>query len=92
MQLKQKRYIEIFIRRQKINQKQIHDFLEIKPSSMTKLIRLLQAKDLIRKEADPDDTRNRIIRLTERGMEIKRICIENMISEEIFFLKRKKLF
>ena len=72
---------------QKINQKQIHEFLEIKPSSMTKLVRLLQAKDLIRKEADPDDSRHRIIRLTDRGMEIKRICIENMNQAESYLLQ-----
>ncbi len=72
---------------QKINQKQIHEFLEIKPSSMTKLVRLLQAKDLIRKEADPDDSRNRIIKLTDRGMEIKRICIENMKQAESYLLQ-----
>jgi len=72
---------------QKINQKQIHEFLEIKPSSMTKLVRLLQAKDLIRKEADPDDSRHRIIRLTDRGMEIKRICIENMKQAESYLLQ-----
>ena len=72
---------------QQINQKQIHEFLEIKPSSMTKLVRLLQAKDLIRKEADPDDSRNRIIKLTDRGMEIKRICIANMKQAESYLLQ-----
>lgn len=72
---------------QKINQKQIHEFLEIKPSSMTKLVRLLQEKDLIRKEADPDDSRNKIICLTEKGLEIKRICIENMKQAESYLLQ-----
>ena len=72
---------------QKINQKQIHEFLEIKPSSMTKLIRLLQAKDLIRKETDSDDSRNRVIKLTDRGMEIKRISIENMKQAESYLLQ-----
>ena len=71
---------------EKINQKKIHEFLEIKPSSMTKLIRLLQGKNLIRKEIDPDDSRNKIIKLTEKGMDIKRICLENMKQSESYLL------
>ena len=51
---------------QKINQKMIHEFLEIKPSSLTKSIRILLSKDLIRKETDSDDFRSRIIMLTEK--------------------------
>ena len=70
----------------KNNQKQIHEFLEIKPSSMTKLIRLLQGKNLIRKEIDPDDSRNKIIKLTEKGMDIKRICLQNMKQSESYLL------
>jgi DNA-binding MarR family transcriptional regulator len=72
---------------QKVNQKQIHDFLEIKPSSMTKLIRLLQAKDLIQKEVDPDDPRNKIIKITAAGMEIKKICLHHMKQSENYLLK-----
>jgi MarR family transcriptional repressor of mepA len=71
---------------EKINQKQIHEFLEIKPSSMTKLIRLLQGKKLIKKEIDPDDSRNKIIKLTEKGMDIKRICLQNMKQSESYLL------
>lgn len=66
----------------RVNQKQIYDFLEIKPSSMTKLIRILESKGLIRKEVDPEDCRNSIIKLTERGLENKRICIENIKQTE----------
>jgi len=66
----------------KINQKQIYDFLEIKPSSMTKLIRILESKGLIKKEIDPEDCRNSIIKLTERGLENKRQCIENIKQTE----------
>lgn len=72
---------------QKVNQKQIHEFLEIKPSSMTKLIRLLQAKDLIQKEADPEDSRNKIIKITAAGMEIKKICLHHMKQSEAYLLK-----
>ncbi|MDD3656397.1 MAG: MarR family transcriptional regulator [Atribacterota bacterium] len=73
--------------KQNINQKMIHEFLEIKPSSLTKLIRLLQQKDLISKEADPNDSRNKIIKLTERGMEIKRICLKNIADSEAYLLQ-----
>lgn len=72
---------------QKINQKQIHEFLEIKPSSMTKLVRLLQAKNLINKEVDPADSRNKIIKLTAEGMEIKRMCLHNMKQSEAYLLE-----
>ena len=72
---------------QKINQKMIHDFLEIKPSSLTKLIRLLLQKDLIRKEVDPEDTRNKVIKLTESGKEIKKICLQNIAESEDYLLK-----
>jgi len=71
----------------KINQKQIYDFLEIKPSSMTKLIRILESKELIKKEIDPEDCRNSIIKLTERGLENKRQCIENIKQTEGYLLK-----
>ena len=71
----------------KINQKQIYDFLEIKPSSMTKLIRILESKGLIKKEIDPEDCRNSIIKLTERGLENKRQCIENIKQTEGYLLK-----
>lgn len=71
---------------QKTNQKMIHDFLEIKPSSLTKLIRLLLQKGLIRKENDPEDFRNKIINLTERGKEIKKICLQNIAKSEAYLL------
>lgn len=73
--------------KQKINQKMIHEFLEIKPSSLTKLIRLLQLKNLIKKEADPDDSRNKIIKLTEKAIEIKRICLKNITESEVYLLQ-----
>ena len=72
---------------QKINQKQIHEFLEIKPSSMTKLIKLLESKELINKELDPDDSRNTVIKLTKKGKDIKRICILNIKETENYLLK-----
>jgi len=71
----------------RINQKQIYDFLEIKPSSMTKLIRILESKGLIKKEIDPEDSRNSIIKLTDRGLENKRQCIENIKQTEGYLLK-----
>ncbi|KQC10807.1 MAG: hypothetical protein APR54_11630 [Candidatus Cloacimonas sp. SDB] len=71
----------------KINQKQIYEFLEIKPSSLTKLVKLLEAKGLIKKELDPDDARNRIVKLTKKGMEIKQICILNIKEAENYLLK-----
>jgi DNA-binding MarR family transcriptional regulator len=71
----------------KINQKQIHEFLEIKPSSMTKLITLLETKNLIKKEPDTEDARNTTIVLTKKGMKIKQICIKNIKETEKYLLK-----
>ena len=67
---------------QEVNQKQIHDFLEIKPSSMTKLLRQLELKGLIIKEIGRDDSRNRLIKLSGRAREIKRLCLENAKQTE----------
>jgi len=74
-------------RSKKINQKMIHNFLEIKPSSLTKLIRILTQKGLIKKIADSEDSRNKIILLTEKGKKIKNICMQNIIASEIYLLK-----
>lgn len=74
-------------RGKKINQKMIHDFLEIKPSSLTKLIRILTQKGLIKKTVDSEDARNKIILLTEKGERIKNICLQNIIESEIYLLK-----
>jgi len=72
---------------EKINQKMIHEFLEIKPSSLTKLIRILTIKGLIIQEADPEDSRHRIIRLTEKGIKIKDICLQNIAETEAYLLQ-----
>ncbi len=71
----------------KINQKQIYEFLEIKPSSMTKLIILLEEKRLIKKDPDLNDARNTIIKLTKKGMEIKQICMLNIKEAENYLLE-----
>ena len=67
---------------QEINQKQIHHFLEIKPSSMTKLLRQLEAKGLITKEIGHNDSRNRLIKLTGQAREMKKLCLENAKQTE----------
>ncbi len=72
---------------QKINQKMIHEFLEIKPSSLTKLIRILEQKSLIRKEVDRDDSRNKTIKLTDKGMEIKKLCLQQITESEAYLLQ-----
>ena len=72
---------------QKINQKMIHEFLEIRPSSLTKLIKILEQKGLIRKETDPDDSRNKTIELTDKGMEIKKLCLRRITESETYLLQ-----
>ncbi|HNR65860.1 MAG TPA: MarR family transcriptional regulator [Atribacterota bacterium] len=72
---------------QRINQKMIHEFLEIKPSSLTKLIKILESKGLIRKEIDPHDSRNKTIKLTEQGIEIKELCLQRIAESEAYILQ-----
>jgi len=72
---------------QKINQKMIHEFLEIRPSSLTKLIKILEQKGLIRKETDPDDSRNKTIKLTDKGMGIKKLCLQRITESEAYLLQ-----
>ncbi len=72
---------------QKINQKMIHEFLEIKPSSLTKLIKILELKGLIKKETDPVDSRSKTIILTNKGMEIKKLCLRSIAQSEAYLLQ-----
>ncbi len=72
---------------QKINQKMIHEFMEIKPSSLTKLIKLLESKGLIIKETDPVDSRNKTITLTEKGMEMRMIGLQIISQSEAYLLQ-----
>lgn len=59
-----------------INQTEILEFLGIKPSSMTKLIKQLEQKGFIRKEVDPCDARNKLISLTTKGEELREIAYD----------------
>ena len=56
-----------------VNQRDLEHALGIKASSVSSLVRNLEQKDLIRCERMPQDTRNKRILLTDKGMQLRNI-------------------
>ena len=54
-----------------VNQRDLEYALGIKASSVSSLVRNLEQKGLIRSERVPQDTRNKRILLTEKGMQLR---------------------
>lgn len=59
-----------------VNQRDLEYALGIKASSVSSLVRNLEQKGFVRCERVPEDTRNKRVLLTEKGMEIRRL-LEN---------------
>ena len=59
-----------------VNQRDLEYALGIKASSVSSLVRNLEQKGLIRSERMPQDTRNKRILLTDKGMQLR-----DMLSE-----------
>ena len=69
------------------------DFLanktNIGKSSITKSVKILEKKEFLTKEIDPDDNRKKIIKITSKGKEIKKFAfktneeIENKLNRQI---------
>ena len=61
------------------------DFLanktNIGKSSITKSVKILEKKEFLTKEIDPDDNRKKIIKITSKGKEIQKFAINT--NEEI---------
>lgn len=58
-------------RYEELTQKEIHNFVQIKPSSLTNLINILIKKDLVERHLDTEDARIRKIRLTNKSRELE---------------------
>ncbi len=65
-----------------INQKEIHEFLDIKPSSLSKLINILVQKGFINKSDNLQDTRYKLITLTDKGKNLKNVSRQAMLDIE----------
>lgn len=56
-----------------VNQRDLEYALGIKASSVSSLVRNLEQKGFIRCERLPQDTRNKRVLLTEKGMEVRKV-------------------
>jgi MarR family transcriptional repressor of mepA len=56
-----------------VNQRDLEYALGIKASSVSSLVRNLEQKGFIRCERLPQDTRNKQVMLTEKGMELQHV-------------------
>ncbi|MBN2899642.1 MAG: MarR family transcriptional regulator [Clostridia bacterium] len=54
-----------------LTQKEIHNYVNIKPSSLTKMLDILIKKGLVERESDPDDARIKIVKATEKAAAIE---------------------
>lgn len=69
-----------------LTQKEIYDFVKVKPSSLTTMINVLIKKGLVTRTQDPDDARIRRIRATD---ECKRLAEDAWRIIEEFDMKIK---
>ncbi len=53
-----------------LTQKEIHNFINVKPSSLTTMINVLIKKDLVKRKQDPNDARIRRITATDKCMKL----------------------
>jgi len=54
-------------RHSELTQKEIHNFVNIKPSSLTKMLDILIKKGLIERRIDPDDARIKKVSITKKA-------------------------
>lgn len=59
--------------KENVNQRDLEYALGIKASSVSSLVRNLEQKGFIRCERLPQDTRNKRVILTEKGMEVRKV-------------------
>ena len=68
--------------RDDVNQRDLEHALGIKASSVSSLVRNLEQKGLIYSERMPQDTRNKRILLTEKGMQLREMLGETRLQAE----------
>ncbi len=77
----------VLSRHQQINQQQIADMIRKNKANLTPIIDKLSTKDLVIRQEDKSDRRNKLISLTEKG---SKLCtVYNKLFEEFYanFLK-----
>lgn len=62
--------------KENVNQRDLEYALGIKASSVSSLVRNLEQKGFIRCERLPQDTRNKRVILTEKGMEVQKVLAD----------------
>ena len=70
-----------------VNQRDLEYALGIKASSVSSLVRNLEQKGFIRCERLPQDTRNKRVILTEKGMEVQKVLAEARNKAEANMIK-----
>ena len=70
-----------------INQKSIENYLDLKGSSVTSLIKAIVKKGYIERFQDKNDARNYKFKLTEKAMELHTICVNIFKETNKSFLK-----
>lgn len=68
----QGRLLHKIAERQPVSQKDLVDMLDIRPSSLSELLKKLDAKGLVERKQDENDKRNVIVSLTEAGAEAEK--------------------
>lgn len=58
-------------RKGELTQKEIHNYVQIKPSSLTKLLNILIKKDLVERHLDPNDARTKKVKTTDKANAIE---------------------
>lgn len=58
-------------RKGELTQKEIHNYVQIKPSSLTKLLNILIKKDLVERHIDPNDARTKKVKTTDKANAIE---------------------
>lgn len=70
--LSQFRVLNWLWRRGELTQKEIHELIQIKPSSLTNLLNILIKKDLVIRKQDPRDGRVKKISLTDKSKALEK--------------------
>lgn len=75
-------YLTSFSTKQPIYQKDIEHEFNIRKSTATNILHLMEQKNLISKEVDSQDTRYKEIRLTEKAVKLEKEITNYFISSE----------
>ena len=76
-----------FNRHKYVNQKAVEQEIGVKGSSVTSIIRNLEKQGLINRDRDTNDIRNKIIRLSEKGIQLRKVLFKQIVSMEKRLLK-----